>query len=76
MIEVISLDEKQVMIEHYQGIQNVTSCEIRVQMKTCVLVVKGQHLHVAAMSKYEIWIQGKLEGVLFEYEKEEKTRTR
>ncbi len=73
---MISVDANQVMIEHYIEIRNVTSSEIKIQMKQYRIAVRGKNLHVAAMSKYEIFIKGDLEGVIFEYEKETEHRTR
>lgn len=66
---MISIDLNQMMIEHYKEVIHVTSSEIKIRMKANDIIIKGINLHIAALSKYEIYIEGTLEGILFQYEK-------
>lgn len=65
---MITIDNRQVMVEHYTALLHVAADEIRLQMKQKILIIKGNQLSVLALSKYEIIIEGNLEGVIFEYE--------
>lgn len=65
---VITIQANQIMIEHYQEVVHVTSSEIRLRMSEYMLLIKGIQLHVVALSKYEILVEGKMEGLSFLYE--------
>lgn len=65
---MITIHANQIMIEHYQEVIHVTSDEIRLRMNDYCLSIKGIQLHVLALSKYEILVEGKMEGIFFFYE--------
>lgn len=65
---MITIDNQQVMIEHYKDILHVTSTEIKLLMSDKTLVIQGDELKVLALSKYEVLVKGKLKGVVFQYE--------
>lgn len=66
---MITIDNRQIMIEHYKDVVHVASDEVKLKMKEHTICIQGKHLHVLALSKYEILIEGELEGVKFQYEK-------
>lgn len=66
---MITIHANRIMIEHYQEVIHVTSSEIRLRMNDYCISIKGVQLHVLALSKYEVLVEGKMEGLLFLYEK-------
>lgn len=65
---MISIDNDQIMIEHYQTLGHVDDHQITVIMKQYHLEIRGRNLSITALSKYEIMIHGHLESVGFAYE--------
>ncbi|MCI8271767.1 MAG: hypothetical protein HFG16_05585 [Erysipelotrichaceae bacterium] len=65
---MITIDNQQIMVEHYKDVIHVASDEIHLRMKDRILMIRGKKLQVCALSRYEILIEGKLESVMFGYE--------
>lgn len=68
VISVITIQNKQMMIEHYQRVIHVTSDEIKLDLKEHPLVIYGKNLQILALSKDEVLIEGQIEGLLFQHE--------
>lgn len=66
---MITIDNRQIMIEHFKDVIHVASDEIKLNMKDNIMIIKGKRLCVLALSKHEILIEGDLEGVVFQNEK-------
>lgn len=66
---MITIHANQIMIEHYQEVVHVTSSEVRLRMREYALSITGSNLRILALSKYEILVEGSMEGIKFLYEK-------
>lgn len=66
---MLSIDKNQVMIEHFKEITLVTSSCIKINMKSYSIAIEGKELHVLALGKDEILLEGTLQNLAFVYEK-------
>lgn len=62
---MITINANQIMIEQYDEVLHVSADAIRVRTKLQEIEIKGMELHILALSKYEVLIEGKLEGMIF-----------
>lgn len=56
------------MIDQYDEIMNVTSTFIQVKMRYSTVSIIGEQLHVLALGKNEILLEGTIDCVAFAYE--------
>lgn len=66
---MLSIDKNQVMIEHFKEITLVTSSCIKINMKSYSIAIEGKELHVLALGKDEVLLEGTLQNLAFVYEK-------
>lgn len=66
---MLSIDKNQVMIEHYKELTHVSENRIQVTMKAYQITIDGCSLHVLALGKDEILLEGIVENLAFVYEK-------
>ena len=72
MIEVrsvITIHNNQLMIEKYRSVIHVTSDKIELDLKEKRLMIQGRQLQILELSKEEVLIEGKIEGLLCQNEK-------
>lgn len=65
---MLSVNKNQIMIDQYDEIMNVTSTFIQVKMQYYTVSIKGEQLHVLALGKNEILLEGTIDCVGFAYE--------
>lgn len=66
---MITIVKNQIMIEQYEEVLQVTSNEIKLRLPKRFLSIHGEELKVLALSQDEVLVEGKLEGLMFQYEK-------
>ena len=66
---MLSIDKNQVMIEHYRELTLVIETRIQVTMKSYRITIDGEQLHVLALGKDEILLEGSVQNLAFAYEK-------
>lgn len=65
---MITIDTNKMMIEHYMEMLQVTPNQVALRMKQYDIHIIGEHLHIVALSKYEVLVEGKLTAVNFVYD--------
>ena len=65
---MLSIEHNQMMIEHFEKVLYISNDQILIQMKDTRLCVKGSALHVAALGKHEILIEGTWKELVFDYD--------
>lgn len=56
----------EMLIENYRGILEYNQTIIRLQAKTCHLVIQGKNLHISYYTNEEMKITGIIDSVLYE----------
>ena len=64
VLYVITMSEKQLMSEQYRRIRRAQENEVEVEMPEYVLTVEGSGRTFQMMTKDEILLQGRLDGLL------------
>lgn len=57
------------MIEKFQKVLYIANDQILVQLKETLLCIKGLDLHVVALGKNELLIEGNFKEMVFDYDK-------
>lgn len=66
---MITINANQMMVECYREVIHVSDVEVRLRMQEYSLQIHGKQLKILALSKDEVLLEGRLEGVQFLYEK-------
>lgn len=66
---MLSIDKNQIMVEHFKEITLVTATRIEISMKSYSIAIEGKDLHVLALGKAELLLEGSLQNLAFVYEK-------
>ncbi|MEG0330104.1 MAG: YabP/YqfC family sporulation protein [Longicatena sp.] len=65
---MLSIDNKQIMIEQYQKILLLTNTKIIIKMKAYTLTINGEQLQSIALDKDDLLMEGKVLELQFVYE--------
>lgn len=57
---------QEILIENYRGILEYNQMYIRLQTKTCHLVIQGKNLHISYYTNEEMKITGIIDSVSYE----------
>lgn len=57
---------QEMLIENYRGILEYNQTCIRLQTKTCRLLVQGKNLHISYYTNEEMKITGMIDSVIYE----------
>lgn len=63
---MLSIEQNQMMIEHYKQVIFVSKERILIQMKDNVLCIQGVDLYVATLAKEELLVIGTFKELVFE----------
>ena len=63
---ISAMGRNEVLIENYKGIIDYTREKIRLQTKTCQVIIVGKRLVVAYYTNEEMKITGFIEGILYD----------
>ena len=66
---MLSVEENQVVIEKYKELIQVSENKVELQMKSYGIIIEGDSLHILALEKQEILLQGCVRKISFAYEK-------
>lgn len=66
---MLSIENNQIMMEHYTEVVSVSSSQVQVRFKGYSLRIKGSDLKILALAASEIFMAGTLESIEFLYEK-------
>lgn len=66
---MLSVEENQVVIEKYKELIQVSENKVELQMKSYGIIIEGYSLHILALDKQEILLQGCVRKISFVYEK-------
>ena len=58
--------KSEALIENYKGIIEYTSEKIRLQTKSCLVVIKGKHLLIEYYTNEEMKITGMIREILYD----------
>lgn len=65
---MLSIDKNQIMVEHYRELSQVSETRIQIAMKSYGITIDGERLHVLALGKDEILLEGNVQNLSFAYE--------
>lgn len=65
---MLSIDKHQMTIEHYQEVLFVSDTNIRIKMAHMEISIKGDKLHMLALEKEELLLEGDFLELSFQYE--------
>lgn len=66
---MLSIEENQVVIEKYKELVQVSENKVELQMKSYGIIIEGDSLHILALEKQEILLQGCVRKISLAYEK-------
>lgn len=66
---MLSIENNQIMMEHYTDVVSVSSSQVQVRFKGYMLCIRGTDLKILALAASEIFMAGTLESIEFQYEK-------
>lgn len=66
---MLSIENNQIMMEHYTDVVSVSSTKVQVKFKGYQICIQGDDLKILALAASDIYMAGKLESIEFLYEK-------
>lgn len=69
VIHMLSMDKNQISITQYNQLIKVDNNCIVIQMKDFNLTINGSCLHIDALEKEELLLEGKIQQITFFYDK-------
>ncbi len=66
---MLSIEENQIVIEKYKELIQVNENMVELQMQSYGILIEGENLHILALERQEILLQGCVQKISFAYEK-------
>ena len=66
---MLSIEENQIVIEKYKELIQVSENKVELQMQSYGILIEGDGLHILALERQEILLQGCVQKISFAYEK-------